>query len=59
MTRRDLQQVISDLEYLLRFHLDPAMREEYDKQLEAFRELLALQHEIEELTPVWESTWAA
>jgi hypothetical protein len=59
MTRRDLQQVIADLEYLLRVLSDPAMRKEYWKQLQASWELLELQDEIEELTPVWESTRAA
>ncbi len=59
MTSRDLQQIIADLKFMVEVHPDPAMREEYREQLRAFQQLLALLDEIEELTPVWESTRAA
>ncbi len=59
MTHRDLEEVISHLEYLVENDYSPAMREEYKKQLKMFRELLALQDDAEELTPAWKSTRAA
>ncbi len=43
MTRRDLQEAISNLEYLVLNHFDPDKVEEYYRELQAFqRELQAL-----------------
>ncbi len=42
MTRRDLEEVISNLEYLLLHHFDANKTGEYEQQLQTFRrELLA------------------
>jgi BMFP domain-containing protein YqiC len=51
MTRRDLEEAIVSLEYLVLNHLDAIKREEYAQQLEAFRvQLQALNQQHYSLT---------
>ncbi len=54
MTRRDLQEVVVNLDYLARIESDPEKRKYYQKWLEAFRrDLQKKKNNVEELTPVW------
>ncbi len=54
MNRRDLQEIIGNLEYLTKIEPDLEKRRYYQERLEAFRRDLQKQkNKIEELTPVW------
>ncbi len=53
MTRRDLQEVIANLEYLARIEPDPDKQNGYQQWLEAFRDLQEQNRQLEELTPIW------
>ncbi len=52
MTRRDLQEAVDNLEYLVLNHFDPAKVDDYYQQLQAYsRELTALEEKRVFLTP--------
>ncbi len=48
MTRRDLEEVITNLEYLLLHHFDENKTAEYERQLQIYRHELRLLNEAHE-----------
>ncbi len=55
-TRRDLKEIIVNLEYLARIESDSEKRRYCQEWLEVFRRDLQKQkNNVEELTPVWET----
>jgi hypothetical protein len=48
MTRRDLEEVITNLEYLLLHHFDENKIAEYERELQVYRQELRLLNEAHE-----------